>query len=179
MIRSTIARRATAILASTGLALGLGAGIADAAGRDIKVDHATKTVSVHFTSEGWTDVTICTAALTPTAAAPRVAGQLVGGDLKQKIETLTKDPEVQFLKVNGVPFALVGGLLGGQTVSRQVKPNLYALITFCASEKTPDIKPLSVGNPLEVLTGSVGTISSEAGSSTPADTRTVEILDAN
>lgn len=164
----TALRTAAALGAATALTVA-GAGVAAATTADSSVDG--NTVSVTFTLDGgFLDADACGALLAPTATAATLAGQLATANdtnLLTTLQAISEAPGVELLKTNGYPVvALVaaGGVgVDSATASATVDSNVYALVTYCASDDAPGINPfLIVGDPLEAVMGSVAS-GSEGG----------------
>ena len=157
MSARTAARTAAALGAAAALTVA-GAGAAMATTAENTVDSEARKVSVKFTLESGQALDGCGAVLTPVAAAAGVAQKFASGDVQTIFNTLTNDPDLVVL-----PFAPLLAVFGPtKTVSAtDIPPNVYALVTVCASDRdNPDITPfVVVGNPLEAAQGSVTTLS--------------------
>ena len=157
----TAARAAAALGAATALTVA-GAGAAMATTTETVTEG--NTVSVTFTLDGgFIDGDACGALLAPTSTAATLAGQLANatsGNLLTTLQAISEAPGVELLKAGGSPAVVLGtfGELGvdSATASATVDSNVYALVTYCASDDAPAINPfLLVGDPIEAIMGSV------------------------
>lgn len=152
--------RAAAVAATAGLALLISPAGAQAATAEHAVDGTT--VSVTFTTRV---LDLCGAALTPTGYAPSLANIVLNDNLSN-ILGLLDDPNITLLKddVTGTLPTVAPTIFGPATVeAKNVEPDFYALVTFCASEGKPKIQTIKVGNDLDAITGSLGTMSADPG----------------
>lgn len=157
----TALRTAAALGAATALTVA-GAGVAAATTADSSVDGNTVSVTFALDNGGLADGDACGAVLTPTSSAATLAGKLANGDLETILGTLTGDPSVTVLKsdTTGLPSVVLGEIAGvgvsSDTASATVEPDVYALVTYCATDEEPSIEaPLVVGNPVDAITGSL------------------------
>lgn len=164
MFSRPTAVRAAAVAATAGATLVLAPAVAHAATATHTVDG--NTVKVQFSTN---TVDLCGAALTPTGYAPSVADVVLDSNLSN-ILGLLDDPRVTILRddVTGRIPTVAPTAFGPATVqAKDVRPDFYALVTFCASDQTPNISMIRVGNDLDALSGSLGTMSSAPAGSSP------------
>ena len=105
------------------------------------------------------------AAAAPTSTAAALAGELATAtstNLLATLQDVSDAPGVELLTSETLdsPAVLLGTFanlgLESATVSATVDSNVYALVTYCASDDAPGINPfLIVGDPLEAAMGSV------------------------
>ena len=171
MTSARTAVRAAAVLGATAALTVAGAGAASAATTSThEVDG--NTVSVTF---NWTLSTaaplgdICGAALVEPQAAAELAGAFAEGNLANIFASLVNRDGVEVLYTDGIvidsPAASLSAATPSVTVSASEVPSgAYALISVCGSAPSdPTIKGVVIGNPIEVITGSLGAMSSGEG----------------
>ncbi|MGN0099689.1 MAG: hypothetical protein ACI39C_01995 [Dietzia sp.] len=166
MTSARTAVRAAAVLGATAALTVAGAGAAFATTATPATDGST--VSVTFALESGELGDLCGAALVLPQAAAELAGAFTGGDLEDIFTSLASRDGVTLLRTGGlVPTAIATLSLVNDEVSvsaSDVPAGLYALISVCASAPSdPSITPQMVGNPIEVITGSLGAMSSGEG----------------
>lgn len=158
----TLTRSAAVIGAATALTFA-GAGAAMAATTTHEVDG--NTLSVTFAKDATFDAPICFAAVVPTAGATGVVSQFqdaATGDVQALFDMISGNTAVTVLE-NELGNKIPSILLRDQTVTADLEPNVYTLITKCTLAD-PEINPaVIVGNPLEAVMGSVSMGSSEDG----------------
>ena len=166
MTSARTAVRAAAVLGATAALTVAGAGAAFATTATPDVDGTT--VSVTFALESGQGLDACGAALVEPQAAAELANAFTGGDLEDILESLANRDGVTLLRTGGLlstPVAALSLVNNEDSVSASDVPTgAYALISVCASDPSePSITPLVIGNPIEVITGSLGAMSSGEG----------------
>lgn len=152
--RRTFARSAAALGAATALTIA-GAGAAMAAEATYTVDG--NTLAVTFEKEALLDVAVCFAAVVPTAGAAGVVDQFQGaasGNVQDLWALISGKTNVTVLKTNGgntIP-SVVGG---DQTVSAELEPNVYTLLSKCTGSDAVIDPAVLVGDPIAAITGSL------------------------
>ncbi|GAA1703363.1 hypothetical protein [Dietzia cercidiphylli] len=160
----TAVRAAAVFGAATALTIA-GAGAAMATTADTATEGNTVSVTFTLDGGGLADGDACGALLAPTSTATTLAGQLASAtdsNLLATLQAISDAPGVELLKSSTLnsPVVLLGTFadigLASATVSATVDSNVYALVTYCASDDAPKVNPfLIVGNPLEAIMGSV------------------------
>lgn len=170
------AARAAAVLGATAALTVAGAGAASAATTSTSAKDGDS-VSVTFS---WTPSATaligdaCGAALLEPQAAMELADSLSSGDLRDIFEGLQGDRGVYLLttEVLSLPVATLNVATPSMTLSVDDVPSgAYALVTACASDssiRTPS--PVIVGDPVEVILGSLGGFSSDTGGGDDSET---------
>ncbi|MCT1863896.1 hypothetical protein HMPREF3086_12670 [Dietzia sp. HMSC21D01] len=162
MTLRTTTRVAAALGAATALTVA-GAGTAMAATTSHSVNNQTNTISVTFAKEGTLDVDLCFAAVAPTADAAELIEQF------QAAANLNIDAIWDIVSGNTAATALrtenfldspvTSVLLGDSTVSAEVEPNVYTLVSKCTGEALYIRPGVIVGNPIEAAQGSMDSLS--------------------
>ena len=163
--------RTAAVLGATAALTFAGTGAASATTADSTLDGDT--VSVTFALESGDLADTCVAFITPTAGALELATAFAGADDASDLTSVLTALSAQ----QGFRALTTGGILGGSPVAvlvpianpsetlsaTDVAPGLYTQVSVCLSDPTdPEINPfLLVGDPIEVITGSLGTMSSD------------------
>lgn len=151
--RRTFARSATALGAATALTVA-GAGAATAADTTYAVDG--NELSVTFEKEQFLDVAVCFAAVVPTAGAAGVVDKFQGaasGDVQALLDLISGNSGVTALKTSG-GNSIPSVIAGNQTVSADLAPNVYTLLSKCTGSDAVIDPAVIVGNPLEAVMGS-------------------------
>ncbi|MGX1767658.1 hypothetical protein ACWIE7_05085 [Dietzia sp. NPDC055343] len=150
MSKSRTALRSLGVLAAaSGLALA-GAGVASATTVDHDVDG--NTVSATFTLEEGESTDACAAALVPPTAVESIIKTINEGT--GGIEDIEGFEGVTILKNGTLPgVALTTASPSGTVTAKEVANNVYALITVCTNDSKPSFKPVTVGNPLDIISG--------------------------
>ena len=166
MTSARTAVRAAAVLGATAALTVAGAGAAFATTATPGKDGTT--VSVTFALESGELADACGAALVEPQAAAELAGAFSGGNLADIFDSLASRDGVTLLRTGGLvstPIAALSLLDNEVSVSASDVPaGLYALISVCASAPSdPSITTQMVGDPIEVITGSLGAMSSGEG----------------
>ncbi|MGI9589437.1 MAG: hypothetical protein ACR2MR_14715 [Dietzia maris] len=149
----TALRTAAALGAATALTIA-GAGVAAATTADSSVDG--NTVSVEFTLESGEDGDTCGAALVPPTAGLTILNNLDTTEGASGLLTILDDLEgVQVLKNGSSPFVEMSPETPTDTVSAsEVKSGFYGLVTVCLTTMSdPDISVITVGSPLDAISG--------------------------
>lgn len=162
MTSRTFARSAAVLGAATALAVA-GAGAAMAATTSHEVDGTT--LNVTFAKDGFADVDICFAAAVPTAGAAGVvakAQDAMNLDINAILAILGGESGITPLKTNDlIPNPAPTVALGNVTVSADLAPNVYTLISKCTGEDLSINPTVIVGDPAAAIQGSIGTLSSD------------------
>ncbi|WP_314038096.1 hypothetical protein [Dietzia sp. CH92] len=168
MTSARTAVRAAAVLGATAALTVAGAGAAFATTATPGKDGTT--VSVTFAlEEGAVLGDLCGAALVEPQAAAELAGAFTGGDLEDIFTSLASRDGVTLLRTGGLvstPIATLTPIVKEEASvsASDVPAGLYALISVCASAPSdPSITTQMVGDPIEVITGSLGAMSSGEG----------------
>lgn len=159
--------RAAAVLGATAALTLAGAGAAMATTHtSAKVD---STVSVTFALEEGEVADACGALLAPTSAVPGLAEQFANADtaggLQSLLTTLATNKALVVLKGTGNALFVTPSVVAPSltVTAADVPPNVYALLSFCASDSEPTVEaPLLVGNPADALTGSLSGLGGDA-----------------
>lgn len=166
MTSARTAVRAAAVLGATAALTVAGAGAAFATTATPGKDGTTVSVTFALGSGELADA--CGAALVEPQAAAELAGAFSGGNLADIFDSLASRDGVTLLRTGGLvstPIAALSLLDNEVSVSASDVPaGLYALISVCASAPSdPSITTQLVGDPIEVITGSLGAMSSGEG----------------
>ena len=162
--------RTAAVLGATAALTFAGAGAASATTATSTLDGDT--VSVTFALESGDIGDSCVAFITPTAGALELATAFAGADdasdLTSVLTALSAQEGFRALTTGDLidsPLAVLVPLAKpSETLSAtDVAPGIYTQVSVCLSDPTdPEINPfLLVGDPIEVITGSLGTMSSD------------------
>lgn len=170
MTSARTATRAAAVLGATAALTVAGAGAATAATTSTSTASGDSvSVTFNWTPSGPLDPgDVCGAALVEPQAAVELAGAFASGDLRSIFASLANSDGVEVLYADGIvidsPVATLNGLTPSVTVrASDVPAGAYTLVSVCASDPTePSIKGVIVGNPIEVIAGSLGGFSSGA-----------------
>ena len=149
----TALRTAAALGAATALTVA-GAGVAAATTADTATDG--NTVSVEFALESVDLGDTCGAALVPPTAGLEILENLdTTGGLSGLLTNLDALDGVQVLKDGSSPIVVLSALTPTDTVSASEVPSgLYGLVTVCLTTMSdPDISVITVGSPLDVISG--------------------------
>lgn len=158
-------RTPTRVAAAVGAASALtvaGAGAAMAASISHEVDNSTNTVSVTFGKDSFFDGDLCVAAVVPQGEAAGVIEQVQAAsnlDIDAIGDLLTGNTAATLLKGGVANTAVVTVLFGGVTVSAEVEPNVYSLVSMCTGTDPYIVPALMVGSPVEAIQGSIATMS--------------------
>ena len=149
------ATRAAAVMGAATALTVAGAGAAMAAETTYEVDG--NTLAVTFKKEAFLDVAVCFAAVIPTAGAAGVVDQFQGaasGNVEAMLDLISGDSGVTVLKTNG-GNAIPSVVAADQTVSAELEPNVYTLVSKCTGSD-PVIDPaVLVGDPAAAIMGSL------------------------
>lgn len=172
MTSRTFARSAAVFGAATALTVA-GAGAAMATTHESNVDGNTVSVTFELDSDAVIEGDACGAVLTPTAAAAGIAAEFAAADgvadLRGLLNRLLNDENVTVLMNGPLPTVVLGGALGvgvtsGTVTAEDVASNVYALVSYCATDTAPTVNPLLlVGDPMEAVMGSIEMGSSNGG----------------
>lgn len=162
MTDRTTARVAAALGAATALTVA-GAGAASAATTSHSVNNQTNTISVTFAKEDLLDLDLCFAAVAPTADAAELIKQFQAAanlDIKAIWAIVSGNTTATALRTENILDSPVTSVaIGDSTVSAQVEPNVYTLVSKCTGEDLYIRPGVIVGNPIEAAQGSMDSLS--------------------
>lgn len=162
MTSRTVARSAAVLGAATALTFA-GAGAAMAATTTHEVDGTT--LNVTFAKDGLADADVCFAAVVPTAGAAGVVAKAeaaLGLDIEAIFDILGGESGITPLKTDDlIPNPIPTVLLGDVTVSADLEPNVYTLISKCTGEDLVLNPAVIVGDTAAAIQGSIGGLSSD------------------